>query len=205
MLFRISGLLAAIALMLFTGCVSGPYARQGTAGGALAGGAVGALAGAPSDRALEGAAIGAVAGGVLGGAVGEAADRDAAYAAAEENAYIQEVRSRAVTMDQVVQMTQSGVGDNLIINQIHANGVVGPMTTNDIVAMKQNGVTDSVISAWQHSPVPGAVAPASYVRPVIVHEPPCYEPVYGPGWHYGPPPCHFRRPRYRRAGFHVHF
>ena len=206
MLFRISGLFAALGLLLVNGCVSGPYARQGTAGGALAGGAIGALAGAPSDRALEGAAIGAVSGGVLGGAIGEAADRDAAIADAEHAAWVQEVRSRAVTMDQVIQMTQTGVGDNLIVNQIQANGVTGPLTTSDIVMLKQNGVTDSVIAAWQHSPGPRQVAPATYVRPVIVHEPPCYEPVYGPGCYYGPPPpWHLRRPRYRRAGFHVHF
>ena len=79
---RILGASLAVLLVLLAGCATNPdgtteYKR--TAIGALAGGAVGAGAGALiSKRAGRGALIGGVAGAVVGGAIGNYMDRQAA-------------------------------------------------------------------------------------------------------------------------------
>ncbi len=199
------GLISILGLVLLTsGCVAGPFARTGTAVGGLTGGAIGAAAGASSGKSLEGAAVGALAGSVLGGAVGHAADRDAEQWEAQQAAWQQEQLAAAVTLDEVIQLTQSGVGDAVIANQIRAQGVTGPLSTSDLVFLKQNGVSDVVITAWQQTPVAGSVVlPA--VRPapqqIIVRER-YVDPCFGPDFYYGP------RPRWhhgQRAALHFSF
>ena len=180
-------------LLLSAGCVAtGPYARSGALGGGLAGGAIGALAGAPSDRSVEGAAIGAVAGSVLGNLTGDLADQDAAWASAEQQSWSQQVRSRAVTVDQLLEMQRNGVTDQLMINHIHNNGVISPLRPNDLIALKQGGVSDHVIATWQQTPPAGVASPAS-APPIFV------QPVYEPDCVYLPP--HPVR-RYRRRHWH---
>lgn len=178
-------------LLLASGCATGHYAQNGTLGGGLAGGAIGALAGAHSDRSLEGVAIGAVTGGLIGNAAGNLADRDVAIANTQQAVYQQQARNQAVTTNQVVQMAQSGVGDQLIINQMQTNGVLAPLTTNDMISLKRNGVSDNVITAWQQSQVAGAPTRVSRAAPIVV------TPVYD-DYRYYPSrhcpwdvPCHY--------------
>lgn len=177
----------SVLLLLCSGCATGRYAQTGTLGGGLAGGAIGALAGAPGDRSLEGAAIGALAGSVLGNATGNLADHDAAYANAQNAAYVRQARSNALTTGQVIQLSQSGVGDPLIINQLRTNGVFAPLTTNDMISLKQSGVSDAVISAWQQTPVAGTRPRTARVSPIVVR------PVY-PGYHCPTEYCPFDDP-----------
>ena len=118
MTFKHSILLVTISIVsipVFSGCATGPYAQSGTLGGGLAGGAIGALIGSRDNRSLEGAAIGAVTGGVIGNATGNLADRDVTWASQQNAALIQQARNQAVTPDQVIQMTQNGVSEQLII------------------------------------------------------------------------------------------
>ncbi len=186
----------ALISLVSAGCISGPGARTGTAFGGLGGALVGAAAGAQKGKSLEGAAIGALAGSALGGAIGNSADRDTERWEADQVAYQQEVLARSVSMDQVIQMTQSGLGEQVISNQIRTQGVAAPLTTNDLVMLKQSGVSDNVISAWQQQSQiqPAAIPP----RQVIVREH-WVEPAYGPDcYYYGPRHCaphagiHFR-------------
>lgn len=193
---RIFNLVGLVVVLPIAGCATGHYAQTGTVGGGLTGGAIGALAGAPGDRSLEGAAIGAVAGSVLGNVAGELADRDAANANAQNQACVQQARSRAVTTNQVIQMSQSGVGDQLIINQLQSDGVIGPLSTNDMIALKQSGVSDNVITAWQQTPVAGTIARVASVQPIVVE--PFIEQAYGPDCRY------FRRPHHRYGLRHWH-
>lgn len=175
MSFRICVFMVVVPTVLglgFSGCATGPYAQSGTLGGGLAGGAIGALAGVRSDRALEGAAIGAVTGGLIGNATGGIADEQAAYANNQQAAFVQQARSQAVTPDQVIQLAQSGVNDQLIINQLRNNGALSALTTNDMIALKQYGVSDNVITAWQQTPVAGTAARVARVQPIVV------QPVY---------------------------
>lgn len=192
-----------VACIFAGGCVGGPHARTGTAVGTLAGGALGAAAGSGSHKSLEGAAIGAVAGGLLGGAVGNAADRDEAAWDARQVAWDQQVRATAMTTDQVIQMTHAGLSEQVIANQIRSQGVIAPLSTSDLLVLKQNGVSDLVIAAWQQTPPVGNSPPPVETRPVIVRErwaPPPWEPC--PWWY--DPYCH---PHYHsnRVGLHFRF
>ena len=173
----------------------------GSAGGALIGAAIGAENGKP----LQGAAIGAVAGGSLGSAAGNQLDRLDQEQQLRERRASSAAAAQALTLSQVVQLSQSGVGDQVIINQIHASGLARPVTTNDLVSLKTAGVSDSVIAAMQTA---GRAAPASSfpAQPVIVEEHVYVAPApFGPPHHYGGwhavPPC---RPR-PRARFSVRF
>jgi hypothetical protein len=205
---RTPGLAASLlcgALLSAPGCAGGPHARTGTAVGGLTGGALGAVAGAHSKNALGGAAIGALAGSVLGGALGDAADRDESRWAAQQASYEQAARSNAVSIGQVIEMTRSGLGDQVIANQIRNQGVVAPLSTTDLVTLKQNGVSDVVIAAWQEAPgprIPAVVQPVP-VRPVIVHDW-CPSPWYDPHCDFWHPPHHWHGHHHGTA-LHVEF
>jgi len=185
--FRHVCLTTALLGSAFAGCATGPFATSGTLGGGLAGGAIGALAGLGSDRAAEGAAIGAVTGGLLGNATGNALDQNVNYANARDAAFLQQARSQALTTDQVIQMSRNGVGEQLIVNQMRTNGVLAPLTTNDMILLKQNGVSDNVISAWQQTPAAGTTAHTARVAPIVVT--PIYDDFHCPPGHgsYGYP------------------
>ena len=201
----VSGCFLAIALLL-AGCISGPNARSGSVAGGLTGGAIGAIAGAPKNKSLEGAAIGALAGTAVGGVIGDQVDREVAQVEAQQQLYLQNARQNAITMDKLIQMTQAGLADQLIINQIHNDGVVAVLSSEDLVSLKENGVSDRVIAAWQKTPPLGTAIPASRGRPVIVEEhhwvdPHWVDPACVPRW-WGPP----RRHRYgHRPSFYLRF
>lgn len=65
----------SLSLTLFSGCESGPNARNGASWGALTGAALGAIVGHQSGDGAEGAALGAVVGGAVGHSVGDERDR----------------------------------------------------------------------------------------------------------------------------------
>ena len=193
--------LLSLALLTACGCRS-PYAsdRLGTAGG-LAGAGIGAAIGEHNDNPLAGAAIGGIVGAVAGGAVGNEID----IAEARNRAVIEQRIGRqmvgAVTVPDVITMTQAGLGDQVIITHIRANGVAQIPQANDLIAMKQQGVSDGVINAMQ-SP-PQNLAPAAAVTPVIVEER-YVVPPYCPSGYYRYHHHHHHRPR-RHHGSHIGF
>ena len=107
---------------------------------ALAGGAIGAA----THHAGEGALIGAAAGATLGGVTGAAVDNH------QQKVAVRRKRSaRALGLQDVVTLTQSGTSDDIIINQIRTSGTVYHLRGDEIVWLKQNGVHDPVIEAMQ--------------------------------------------------------
>lgn len=185
------------ALLAALGCQSaGPNTHAGTAFGGLTGAAIGAIAGADQGKSLEGAAIGATAGGLLGGAMGNAIDQDIAREDAARQASYIEAASHAATIDSVTQMTASGLSDQVIAEHVRANGVIQRLSAQDLIMLKQRGVSDSVINAMQQAPLVTATPTVRAIEPypVIVREPYCPPPpVYyiGPRWgrhhHHCPP------------------
>ena len=166
--------------------------QRGATLGGLAGAVAGGIIGDNSGEAGAGAAIGGVLGAVAGGFLGNASDREAelqarrqAYAAANRQAAV--VQS-AVNFNDVIQMSRSGLSDNVIIGQIQSRGVVASPLVSDIIAMHGQGVSENVITAMQRG-VGGAAAPAVAPAPtpyvaappsVIVqehHYVPHYRPV----------------------------
>jgi hypothetical protein len=176
--------LSALAAVILSGC-----ATDNTGQGALFGGALGAGTGAIIGHAVgntgAGAAIGAGAGALTGAAIGAHKDEeeDRARVAADQ-ARAQQAMAAAVTVPDVVAMTQARVDENVIIDRIHTHGIAAPLQTNDVIYLHQQGVSGNVIAAMQSQPVATQMPP--------------------PGQYYYPPPgavyvdgaYYYERPRY---------
>jgi hypothetical protein len=118
---------------------------------ALGGGAIGATAGALLDRRnpVAGAAVGGVLGAATGAAVGSQADADqrrvnAAVAASQP-------AQPPLKLEEIVELTRHGIGDAVIIDKIHASGVVYVLNATQITWLHDNGVSDFVIQEMQRA------------------------------------------------------
>ncbi|MHB8902569.1 MAG: glycine zipper domain-containing protein [Thermoguttaceae bacterium] len=177
-------------LILATGCVSPERADQGALIGGLLGAGTGALIGDASGNAAAGAAIGAGVGAITGAVVGNEIDEVEARNRAQIEAQLgRQIRPGAVTVEDVVMMSQSGVQEELIVNHIRANGMVQPPNTQDLIYLSKQGVGSRAVAAMQEPP--RVRQPETVVvresRPVIVHE------VYGPPVYHYPPPYYGHR------------
>ena len=195
-LYRTSVLIALFAVCLAaTGCQSvGPNQYRGGLVGAGAGSLIGAAIGSTDGKPLEGAAIGGAIGSTIGSLEGRRTDQ-------ENLAYQQAIQAQATHIDQVIQMTRSGLSEEVMINQIRATGIVAPPTHEQLIFLKNNGVSDRVIAALQGSGAPAQFVPAGQPR-VVEHV--WVEPRYFP------PPYRYRRcpprpRRHRSFGFSVGF
>ena len=197
-----------VALLVFlSGCRTlGPNAAGGGAFGGLAGGLAGAAIGATEGKAPEGALIGAVTGATVGTIAGNAVDRDKQQQRLADQQYRNQRLAGAISMEQIVRMTQSGLGSDVVARQISSQGVAKRPTIDDLIFLKQNGVDDRIIQAMQTAPVAGQVLPASYVQasPVVVEPAPVIIESYPPFYprRFCPPP---RRPRRRPQGVELSF
>ena len=150
--------LLLLGLVSMASCATPDHTTEGAVGGGLLGGGLGALIGSASGHAGAGAAIGAGVGALTGAAMGSNVDAHEA-----EGRAIAAARRPVgtVTVDDVIVMTQNRTPDDVIINQVHANRMVAPIQTGDILRLQQAGVSSLVITAMQESPpVP---PPAVYV------------------------------------------
>ncbi|MEX1039788.1 MAG: glycine zipper domain-containing protein [Pirellulaceae bacterium] len=196
MRLSLSVTLAICALSLgLSGCRS-PYhqdqlAMVGAGTGAIAGAAIGNASGGSS---LGGAALGGIVGAVAGSAVGQGMDETEA----RNRALIEDRLGRQVqgqtTYDDVVAMTRAGLGDQVIITHIRYHGMAQSPTAQDLIYLKNGGVSDPVLAVMQNPPPVQQVASAP-PRHVIVEE-----HHYGPGpwgpYYYGPPRRYYRHPRH---------
>ena len=175
---------AVLPAVLACGCSSLSH----TENGALAGGAIGAGTGALISRATghsgaAGALIGAGVGALSGGLIGHAADETEHRVAATQ-------AQTQMGLTDVVQMTQSHVSDEVIINQIRSRGTVFHLSAQDTIWLKQQGVSDRVVDemlATARRYPAQVVAPAGGAQ-VLVVEPAPPPPVVGVGFgytHYG--------------------
>jgi hypothetical protein len=167
------------------GCRSPYYSDRGALAGGLAGAGVGAAIGDASGNAGPGAIIGAALGTITGNAIGESIDADLARSKAEIEARMGRQMSGAVTSQDVIAMTQAGLSEDVIATHVRANGVVQPPGVNDLIFLRNNGVSDRVIQALQQAPPPASVAQASYAAPVAYGPAPrtvVVEHYYAPPW-----------------------
>lgn len=181
MIRAMSGLvIAGLLLAAATGCHSPYYADQGALAGGLGGAGLGALIGSTSGHTGAGAAIGAAAGALTGGAVGGALDNIDAKNRAQIAAATGHPPT-AVSMNDVIAMTRSGIDEQIIVNQLASSGLQRPLQANDVIYLQQNGVSPHVISIMQQTRVayvgapPGAVVVPAGPPPVVVAS-----PYYGP-------------------------
>ena len=178
-----SFILTVIAGLAATGCHSPYYADQGALAGGLGGAGLGAIIGSATGHTGAGAAIGAAAGALTGGAVGGALDDIDAKNRAQIAAATRRPPS-AVSVNDVIAMSRSGVNEQLIVNQLASNGLQRPLQANDVIYMQQNGVSPHVISVVQQTRVATAGPPGAVVVPAGPPAVVVADPYYGPGWGY---------------------
>lgn len=185
------------------GCRTANQTEAGALAGAGFGGTLGALIGSQSGRGGTGAVLGAMTGAVVGGLAGEAADardeRDAAIAQAQ---YERDQSARnAVTNFDLINMSQAGLSDQVVINSVQTRGGQFDLSPSAIIELKSRGVSDNVILSIQQSSQRGSYRSVSSVvsRPTtIVSAPPTIyyirpAPTYGV--YFGSRP-HYHRPHY---------
>jgi hypothetical protein len=179
------------------------HRNRGLGLGAVMGAVTGGLIGDRNNEAAAGAAIGAAVGGLTGAVIGNSVDGEMAYR--EQRAgqrVIAQQLSRAVTVADVISMSQSRLSDSVIITQIRTHGVAQQLMAPDLVTLSNAGVSDAVIQAMQTAPLAAAapaVAVPAYRDRVIVEQryvmpPPYPQPVYfhdfyhHPHFYHCPPP-----------------
>ena len=82
-----------------------------------------------------------------------------------------EARAQAqsqIGMGEVIQMAQAHVSDSVIISQIRTSGTVFHLTGQEVLTLKQSGVSDAVVQEMQAT---------AYRQPRRVYT---AAPVYGP-------------------------
>ena len=191
--------------------------QRGVVTGGIAGAVAGGLIGDNNGEAGAGAAIGGVLGAVAGGIFGNAKDKEVQYQQGQQQFYQQQqqavVAQSSVSIADIVSMSRSGLGENVIINQIQSRGVLVQPQVSDIIAMHQQGVSERVITAMQQAPTGSQkVARAATPAPVQVQRVYTPAPVYieervvVP---YHPVPVyrnyHGRRRSPSRSGVHIRF
>jgi phage tail tape-measure protein len=182
-----------------TGCSSMNNTEKGAAIGAGTGAVLGTAVGAATGRPLVGAAIGTAAGTAGGALIGNDVDkqehRAKEYQQAQAVAAAQAQQQRLGVFD-VIRLSQSGMEDQLIINQIRSTGSTFQLTTSDLESLKANGVSAAVIAEMQVARAT-TVIPGRYVSPAtgatVIYEQPVYpapavivappRPYYGWGYY----------------------
>jgi hypothetical protein len=157
---------APVLAVLTCGCPAMNHTEEGAAAGGVIGAGAGAVAGSLARAPVAGALIGGATGALVGGAVGHAHDK------AEQQAVA--ARMTALSLNDIVYMTQSHVSDAVIINQIRASGALYRLTANDIAYLKSQGVSDAVVTEMQATAYPRRVYTGA---PVYVVDPPPPPPV----------------------------
>jgi len=173
---------AALSLMMGGGCQSSPHATEGTLLGGLTGAGIGALIGHATGHTGAGAAIGAGVGAVSGAAVGSTLDDIEARNRAEIQARMGREIAGRVTMDDVVNMTHSGVAEEIMVNHIQRHGVAAPLTANDLIFLKDQGVSPRVVEAMQFVSTRPPGAPGTVIVQEHYVAPPSYGVYVGPGY-----------------------
>ena len=148
--------------------------------GGVAGAIIGGIAGNQNDETPEGIAIGGVAGAIAGHVIGKAKDRNLeeeyfyqqqAIQAAQQQQIQQEYQQavqlqKAISIQDAIALSNSGVSPQLIINQIHSNGVQQEIGVSEIITLHQNGVSELFINEMQQAHIGAGVSPA-----IIPHQP----------------------------------
>jgi hypothetical protein len=191
-----------------TGCAT----MNNTERGAVAGGAVGSIAGtligAATGNPKTGAVVGGLGGALVGGAMGSETDREEERRAGVIQA--QEIQAyddaQPYRIAEVVDLVRSGTPENQVINYIKQKQMTFNLSAEDLKHLNEERVPSRVVEVMQTSrgnpvqvqPVRVQAQPTIIREQVIIHEDPFFCP---------PPPVVFVGPRpvYRpRAGIHFH-
>jgi hypothetical protein len=177
---RWSRLAVVLLPLLAAGCThTEKGALVGGGLGAVAGTAVGCATGNPLAGAAIGTGIGGVGGAVVGNQIDQSEARTDAKIAAATAAPPPPVQG-PLAPHEIVHMAQQHIADDIIIQQIRSTGSVYALTSQDIIGLRQQGVSEGVIREMQLTSCRGprrvySAAPVyapTVVQPVYVYEPP---------------------------------
>lgn len=148
--------MAGMAVLL-SGCVNPDGSPNNTGSGAIIGGAMGALTGAAIGgrrHAGPDALIGMAAGALAGGLIGNAADREqeARWQARPQPVQVNVVPSQPTSIADVKAMTKAGVSDDLIISQISNTRTVYHLAAQDVIGLRDAGVSEKVLNFMLNTP-----------------------------------------------------
>jgi outer membrane lipoprotein SlyB len=181
-----------LPVLLACGCSTMSNTETGAGVGGLIGAGTGAAIGSATGHTGAGALIGAGVGALSGGLVGHAVDESEKKTAAQIAAATPPPQKPLGIID-VVQLVQSHVSDDVIINMIRSTGSVFYLSSNDTIYLKQQGVDDVVITemlatANRYPRRIYTATPVYTADPVYVVEPPPPPVRVGIGFgytHYG--------------------
>jgi hypothetical protein len=147
-------LVAGVVGISMAGCYTPQGRPDYTASGALAGGATGAMVGSMGGRSGPGALVGGAVGAVIGGLIGHGMDRtQEAQLRAQSPQTLQRVeQGQPLTVPDVQALVRANISDDLIISQIRNSRTVYHLTTADIIALKNSGVSERVIDFMINTP-----------------------------------------------------
>jgi surface antigen len=180
-----------------SGCHSPYRSDQGALLGGLGGAGVGAIVGKQLGNTGAGAAIGALTGAVAGGVIGNELDEIDARNRREIEARMgRPIAAGAVSIEDVVAMSKAGVDAEVIATHVRNHGTNHPLTPDDLIRLKDEGVNPRVVRAMQEPPRPREVVRTVErdPRPVVVEH--YYAdpwPSWGPRYYH---PYHHRHPGY---------
>jgi len=119
------------------------YTGSGALSGAATGAAIGAMASHSGEGALLGGAIGAIAGGIIGH--GMDAQQEAQIQAQAPQTYERIQQNEPLSVADVIELARAGVSDELIVSQIRNSRTVYQLSTAEIIALKDEGVSENII------------------------------------------------------------
>lgn len=166
---------------VLAGCETPEGRPDRTAGGALAGGAIGAgsgaIIGSTSGHAGEGALIGGAIGAVTGGIIGHSMDQAQRESLERQNPEtLQRVeQGQPLGLADVKALAKAGVSDEVIISQVRNSGTIYRLSTAEIIDLKDAGVSEKVIDFMINTPNVNYSAtppPVEYQEAMVVPEPP---------------------------------
>ena len=157
---RLSVLACGTALLLVAvGCETPEGSPDRTAGGALAGGAIGAgtgaiIGGASGHHAGEGALIGGAIGALTGGIIGHNIDQAQRERLEEQSPQtLQRMQQgQPLGLVDIKALAKAGVSDEVIISQIRNSHTAYRLTTSEIIDLKESGVSERVIDFMINTP-----------------------------------------------------
>jgi osmotically inducible lipoprotein OsmB len=126
------------------------------------------------------AVFGGLVGGLIGGSIGNSEDHREARDKAVQAAVVAQARNQ-MSYEDIVQLSYKNTPPRMIIDQIYSSGSVFSLTTQDVIYLRERGVSDEVIGVMQSRR--SVVVPAGGVfvqgPPVVYVDSPPPPPVGG--------------------------
>lgn len=145
--------LCALALTTMVGCETMNNTEKGAVVGGAGGAGLGAIIGNQVGHKGAGALIGGATGALFGGAVGKAKDnaedRDMYAEHAAQMHATREFERNAMNNYDIIKLSQNGMSDRIIVNEIKRRGGQFDMSTDGLIRLRDGGVSEHVVESMQ--------------------------------------------------------